>query len=69
MPLLFTTSLQELSCLRVSLRGILRGVMGAEPLEVGTHGLREGVTCLHMAKAAKLGKDLHDPLLLHWNHF
>lgn len=28
--------------------------MGAEPLEAGTHGLREGVTCLHMAEAAKL---------------
>jgi len=28
--------------------------MGAEPLEVGTHELREGVTCLHMAEAAQL---------------
>ena len=41
--------------------------MGAEPLGVGTRRSGAGVTCLHLAEAAKLGwgRDLGESLLLH----
>lgn len=39
----------------VGLRGMDLGVVGAEPLAVGTRRSGAGVTCLHMAETAKLG--------------